>query len=521
MSGEFDPTLTGGRLAQPEGKTLDYKRDLSSSDRVLRTLVAYANSAGGAVVIGVDDDHNVVGVNDPDMEENRLANLILNGVEPRLLPSIERMTVAGQTLLIARVYPATRPPHWVAAEGPDEGVYVRLGSSTVKADRSIIAEFRRRADGLVFDTLPNGRAVDSGLDDEAITAAFPDRDLDQAKQVLGLAAVEQGRVVPTNGGVLLFGQGREWLFPDAWVQCARFRGTKRRDFDDQVELYVHLLDAVDKVDEFIRKHAFRAARFDGWRRRDSWSVPLDILRELTINALVHSDYSIVGGPIRVAFFDNRVEIESPGGLMPGLTVEMMKAGVSRIRNQVIARVFREVGLIEAWGSGVREVFDKAAEYDLPEPEIVEFPGRLRWIVHTRHAEFMAGQPPLPGRSEGINGTTDQAEPVADQVNGRSAQVTGSSAHVSAQVDAQVDGNDAQDDGQITVVLDWLAERSRTRIELLSELGLTAHRYNFARHIQPLMERGWIEMTHPDKPRSRNQRYRLTNEGRAELERRRG
>jgi ATP-dependent DNA helicase RecG len=517
MSDDFRGKLRAdGRLAEAEGKTLEYKQDLSSSERTMRTLVAFANSAGGSLVVGVADDRAVLGVADPDGEEHRLSTMILNRIEPRLLPTIERMTVAEKTLLVARVFPATRPPHWVASEGEDEGVYVRLGSSTVKADGPLRAEFRRRADGLVFDTLPNPRAAASGLDDTALAAAFPGRDLETAKKVLGLVGEEQGRLVPTNGGVLLFGNGREWLFPDAWVQCARFRGTKRQDFDDQLTLRVHLLDAVDRVDEFLRKHAFRAARFEGWRRKDEWSVPLDILRELTVNALVHGDYSIPGGPIRVAFFDDRVEIESPGGLLPGLTVAMMKAGVSRVRNQVIARVFNEAGLIEQWGSGIPGIYEKAAERGLPEPEVLEFPGRLRFVIRTRHAEFMAGQPPIPDRSAGINGT-DQDHRVTDQDQPRSDQDNDQDSLVSDQ-DQQTADPRARWDLRDTalLVLQAVAVRSKSRGELLEALGLSGHTDNARKHINPVLDAGWIEMTLPATPTSRNQRYRITPAGLAEL-----
>jgi len=87
----------------------------------------------------------------------------------------------------------------------------------------------------------------------------------------------------------------------------------------------------------------------GWNRKDDWSVPLDILREAVINALVHSEYSQQGGPIRVAFYDDHVYVESLGGLLPGMTIETMRSGMSRIRNQVIARVFPEAHMIEQWG----------------------------------------------------------------------------------------------------------------------------------------------------------------------------
>ena len=114
--------------------------------------------------------------------------------------------------------------------------------------------------------------------------------------------------------------------------------------------------------------------------KDVWSIPLVILREVIINALVHSDYSQRGAPIRVAFFDDRIEVENPGILLPGLTIEDMKQGVSKIRNPVIARVFRELDLIEQSGSGIPQIFAAAQRMKLPEPQIMEIGMRIRVVV---------------------------------------------------------------------------------------------------------------------------------------------
>lgn len=89
---------------------------------------------------------------------------------------------------------------------------------------------------------------------------------------------------------------------------------------------------------FSKSTPLHGADFSELRRRDVWSIPLTILREAVINAVVHTDYSQRGAPIRIAFFDNRIEIENPGILLPGMTVEDMRQGVSKIRNHVIARV---------------------------------------------------------------------------------------------------------------------------------------------------------------------------------------
>lgn len=324
-------------LLQPEGKT----------------LVAFANSAGGRLVIGVDDARQVTGVAEPLDEEERICNLIADSIAPRLVPQVELASIDGRTVLVVEVFPSNSRPHYLKSLGPQQGVYVRLGSSSRQAGPELVAELGRAAQGVVFDELPMPELGPQDLDLQAAQRWFgPRRILDEkALTTLKLLRHEQGRLVPTQGAVLLFGKTRAQYFPDAWVQCGRFRGRDKVEIFDQTEIHEHLPDAVTAIELFLKKHAFKSAQFGAMRRKDVWSIPLGMLREAIVNALVHSDYSQRGTPIRVAFFDDRIDIESPGLLLPGMTVEDMKNGVSRIRNPVIARVFRELQLIEQWGSG--------------------------------------------------------------------------------------------------------------------------------------------------------------------------
>ena len=141
-------------MAQPEGKTLEFKRDLSSPKSLLKTLVAFANTAGGRLVIGVDDQRKIVGVEQPLDDEERLCNLIADTISPRLVPNVELITVEGKTLLVVEVFVSGARPHWLKAEGPEHGVYVRLGSTHRQADQALIDELRRTAEGVAFDELP-------------------------------------------------------------------------------------------------------------------------------------------------------------------------------------------------------------------------------------------------------------------------------------------------------------------------------------------------------------------------------
>lgn len=447
-------------LRSDEGKTLELKQDLSSPRNMLKTLVAFANTAGGRIIIGVTDKTR------------------------------EPVGIDNKTLLIVEVFPSNSRPHYLRSEGLENGVYVRLGSTNRRADRELIGELRRSVEGITFDQLPMPELSVDDLDIKAARVAFGSiRELDEAGLLtLKLLTSHQNKLVPTKGGMLLFGKQRTWHFNDAWVQCGRFFGTEKIDIFDHIDIDVPLPRAVDEVMLFLKKHAYRGADLSEVRRKDVWSIPLTILREVIINALVHSDYSQQGAPIRVVFLDDRIEVESMGILLPGLTIEEMKQGTSRIRNPVIARVFKELNLIEQWGTGVRRIFAEARELGLPEPKIEEIAMRLRFTVYLAE--------PLP------------LAPLADeQVGHKSGVESGVESGVGSGVESDM----------AIQVLSALNSALLSKSEIAKALGKTKP----TRYLNDLMARllheGYVEYTIPDKPNSRLQKYRLTNKGKRALE----
>jgi predicted HTH transcriptional regulator len=283
--------------------------------------------------------------------------------------------------------------------------------------------------------------------------------------------------------MLLFGKDRVMIFPDAWRQCGRFIGTDRADIFDHIDIHEHLPVAVESIMEFLKKHAMRGADFSELRRKDVWNIPLTILREAVVNAIVHADYSQRGAPVRIAFFDDRIEIENPGILLPGLTLEDMLQGVSKIRNHVIARVFRELDLIEQWGSGVRRMFREAEALGLPQPEIIEVGMRLRFIVYLAEPLILS-----PKNEQG-----------RDQV--------------STQLPTQLP---TQSGGLVQRLLLALKDGNKSSGALRSILGIK-HRPTFRdNYLHPALDADLIEMTIPEKPSSSKQKYRLTDKGRAVL-----
>ncbi len=364
-------------LATPEGKRLEFKRDLSSTRPILRTMCVFANTAGGTLVIGVDDDRSVRGLTDPLDVESRLTSVIHDSISPRLVPEIDVVGWRSTHLVVVTVHLSSARPHRLVADG--DTVYVRLGASNRRADEDLVAEMQRSVRFESFDELPFASEPLDAVHVDTVRAEFAGRRTIQRRDLrtLGLSALHQGRDVPTIGGLVLFGRDRH-AFPDATVRCARFEGTDRARILDTAEpAPTSLPSMVRDAQNFAEQHMAGSIVIAGVRNRIERPVPVPAIREALVNAAVHADYSQKGGPIRLALFDDRIEVENPGLLPFGVAVEDLTSGVSRVRNRVIARTFKELGYIEQWGSGITRILDETRAAGLPRPTFEEIGGRFR------------------------------------------------------------------------------------------------------------------------------------------------
>ncbi len=382
-------------LTKPEGKTLEFKRDLSAPDGVLRTIVAFANTAGGTLLIGVEDaGAHVRGLDDPLKQEERLASILSDSITPRLVPDIEILPYRRTNVLAVRVFPSASRPHHVTREGSDRGTYVRVGSTNRRADQEMIQDLHRTARGESFDEQPIPELDSEALDFRAASESFSAvKRLDKRHlEVLRLTTQYQGRLVPTVGGVVLFGRDRARHFPDAWIQAGRFDGTDKSRILDHADFRSLPVEAIEQAIAFVAKHSLVGAEIGDVRRQDRSNLPPAAVREAVINAVAHADYAQRGAPIRIAIFDDRLEIENPGLLPFGLTVEDLPHGVSKLRNRVIGRVFHELGLVEQWGSGIQRMTAACQDAGLADPRFEEIATRFRVTIYSTRVGSLAGDP---------------------------------------------------------------------------------------------------------------------------------
>lgn len=383
-------------LAHNEGKTLEFKANARPVHHIIRTAVAFANTAGGTIVVGVADrTKEVVGLSDPLTDEERITNSFADAIVPTLVPDIQIVAWRDRECIVIRV-PHLAGPYFVRSEGPERGVYIRLGSSNRQAGPEITAAIRRLAMNVFFDEQPCTEVNSEAIDFRAASELFArvSRKLTPSTaRSLGLVADHAGREFPSRGAVLLFGMDRRSFFPDAVIRCARFQGLTAARFVDQTDIDEYLPRAVEKAVAFIERHCLHAAEIGRINRQEIHEYPPAAIREAVINAVVHADYAVGGMNIRIAVFDDRIEITSPGMLPFGITLEAALCGTSKVRNRVIGRVFRELGLIEQWGSGIGRMIAACAGAGIQQPSFEEIGNSFRVTFFNRRvAARLDGMP---------------------------------------------------------------------------------------------------------------------------------
>lgn len=183
---------------------------------------------------------------------------------------------------------------------------------------------------------------------------------------------KEGQLLATNAYALLTSD----YFPFSKTQCAVFKGTDRTVFLDKRELTGPIYTQIEEAVDFVLRNIRLGATIDGLVRKEKYELPPEAIREMIINAHCHRNL-LDESCIQVAIYDDRLEVTSPGGLYNGITYEEVMNGHSKIRNKGIANIFSQMGLVEAWGSGIKRIFNAAKEYELPEPKFQEFDNMFR------------------------------------------------------------------------------------------------------------------------------------------------
>ena len=329
-----------------ESKTVEYKREYI--DDIKYTVIAFANTDGGKLYIGMEDDGQVYGVPNPDGIMLRVTNMIRDAIRPdvTMFTEVYLLEMEDKPVVAVNVQRGTARPYYLAAKGVrPEGVYVRQGSSSVPASETAILNMIRETSG---DRYEDARSLNQQLTFDETAAYFARREVPFGeKQMRTLNMVSEDGTY-TNLAMLLSDQCVHT------IKLAVFDGSKKTVFRDRRELTGSLLRQVEEAFSYIDQYNRTRAEFNGLVRVDNRDYPTEALREALLNAVVHRDYAI-SSPTLISIFDDRVEFVSIGGLVRGISYEDIMLGVSVLRNQHLANVFYRLKLIEAYGTGMLKI----------------------------------------------------------------------------------------------------------------------------------------------------------------------
>ncbi len=326
-----------------ENRTTEFKREYVED--IKKTVIAFANTDGGKIYIGVDDDGSVNGVADTDETIVKATNAIRDAIRPDVTMFTECSDdkIDGKPVVVIEVWRGTARPYYLAGKGVrPEGVFVRQSASTVPATETAILNMIKETSG---DCYEDARSINQQLTFEKTAAFFKSRNADfgdSQKRTLNVIGADG---TYTNLGLLLSDQ-----CPHT-IKLAVFEGSKKSVFKDRRELAGSLLAQLEEAYAYIDRYNRTRAEFEGLNRIDMRDYPPEAVREALLNAVVHRDYAYSGSTL-ISLFDDRIVFVTLGGLVREISFEDILLGVSALRNRHLADVFYRLRLIEAYGTGM-------------------------------------------------------------------------------------------------------------------------------------------------------------------------
>ncbi len=377
-------------IAGGEGQRCEFKERLDNSERVAGEIVAFANSEGGVLYLGVDDCGNVCGLDDADATFQALTNICRDRCIPAVSPVMTQQTIDGKEIVVLTV--ASELNRFKPYRTAGGRFYIRSGKDKKDATGRELMRIAQSAGELHYDESP---VIGAGLQE----LSMPDFEkyhvrqfgmsLDEHLEQSGLKLSVLLRNVKlmhsldnetmlTVAGLLVFGKDPQRFLPQSRVSAVAFAGADEdADILDRREITGRLPAIIEEVRVFFDRNLRHPAREHGFYREDILLYDRKALGEAVVNAIAHRDYSLSGSQIRIFVFEDRIEVRSPGRLPNSVTVDNIKLGVHAERNRTISTLLTQSGYMSAIGTGIprliirlsRSVSGREPEFELVGEEL--------------------------------------------------------------------------------------------------------------------------------------------------------
>ena len=362
-------------IEKGEDSFTEFKEEKVHSNDLAAEIVAFANTEGGKILLGLSDKKEIKGVTNPDKEMLRVENISRNNCEPPLTVNIEKIKINKEIVLCIYIPKGPERPYRT-----NRGVYyIRSSSGKRQATREELLRLYQATRSIHYDELPVPATSIDELDIRYFRRFFErfyqtrideNLDLNKLLENMKILTRQDKKLVFTVGGYLLFGLNPQKELPFCKITIAKFEGNKIGEEFEKKDLEGNLEEQIKAADTVLNLYLKTRVNIKGFENELKPEIPKEVLREVVVNAVAHRDYHITS-QIRIFIFDNRLEIMSPGKLPNGITLENIKLGVHSERNPLIVSYLAKMGYMTQIGTGIVRMTRLLKEHTGKEPEFEE------------------------------------------------------------------------------------------------------------------------------------------------------
>jgi ATP-dependent DNA helicase RecG len=328
-----------------ETEKIEFKTNILGD--IYKEVIAFANTDGGTLHIGINNSGEAVPLSDVDDTYTRITNGIRDAIAPDVTIFV-KYTLTDNKVIHIEIGEGSYKPYYLKSKGiKPSGVYVRQGSSSVQASPEQIRQMIKNADGDIFEEL---RSLEQELTFNFCAETFAKNKVEFSQDKYNILGIRNHtQHLYTNLG---------WLLSDQCthsIKVAVFADEQNTIFRDRKEFTGSVLSQLEETFDYLQLCNKNHSVIDGLVRKDYWDYPTDAIREALLNSLIHRDYGF-SGSIIINVNDKQMEFISIGGLLPGISTEDIRNGISQLRNENLARIFQRLNFIESYGTGIRRIF---------------------------------------------------------------------------------------------------------------------------------------------------------------------
>ncbi len=363
-------------IEKGEDSFTEFKEERVHSDDLTSEIVAFANTEGGKILLGISDKKEIIGISNPDREMQRIENISYNNCKPSVPVNIEKIVINNKIILCIYIPKGPERPYKT-----NRGVYyIRTSSGRRQATREELLRLYQATRSIYYDEIPVPVTSIDELDILYFRRFFGNFyqtkiedmnvDLNKLLENMKILTKTNEGLVFTVGGYLLFALNPQKHFPVCKITIAKFDGNEIGEEFEKKDLEGKLEEQIKGAGRVLNQYLKAKVKIEGFGNELRFEIPMEVLREAVVNAVAHRDYHMPS-QIRIFIFDNRLEIMSPGKLPNTVTLENIKLGVHSERNQLIVSYLAKMGYMTQIGTGIPRMIRLLKEHTGREPDFEE------------------------------------------------------------------------------------------------------------------------------------------------------